>query len=150
MFALTTLFTPRTAPKTFINKLVLLLRIKRRRFHIGLFLVGAEAHDCAAADDLLTPKRRRNQFFNKVVVALNQAASIPFLPGAGDIYVCADYFFYPKNGAVIIYCCYFESNGAVSIFFKNNVDAFPIIRRRKHRVLPFNRRQTNNCRMYNT
>ena len=82
---------------------------------------------------LLTPRTApKSNFQQSSVVALNQAAPIPFLPGAGDIYVCADEFFCPKNDAVIIYCCYFESNGAVSIFFKNNVDAFPIIRRRKH------------------
>ena len=46
----------------------------------------------------LPQERRRNQFFNKVVVALNQAAPITFLPGAGDIYVCADdLFFLPQE-----------------------------------------------------
>ena len=55
-------FTPRTAPKTFINKLVLLLRIKRRRFHscpapvIFMF---------ALTTFFLPQERRQKTFINK-------------------------------------------------------------------------------------
>ena len=47
---------------------------------------------------LLTPRTApKSNFQQSSVVALNQAAPIPFLPGAGDIYVCADYFVLPQE-----------------------------------------------------
>ena len=69
--------------------LVLDLRIRRRRWDY--------VHVCADELLFLNRERRQIQIFDKVVLLPIKRRRLQFLPGAGDIYTCADDLFLPHE-----------------------------------------------------